>query len=169
MKKPLKFDANNVTMKLLLVLFLFLPISVSCEEKSCEDLSAENRSTIVLKIRDFIQLYKNSDVISAWNEDEIINHRFKLVSKKDTEQFVFKKDSDGNNYVLCMYGKKGAYASAPVEYWLIDESGFLCMYENLFSKKRGAIKIKKVEIDTDSGIVYAFRNHKRVLYKYAEF
>ena len=73
MKKPLKFDANNVTMKLLLVLFLFLPISVSCEEKSCEDLSAENRSTIVLKIRDFIQLYKNSDVISAWNEDEIID------------------------------------------------------------------------------------------------
>ena len=155
-----------MTAKLLLVLFLVLPISVSCKDKSCEDLSLENRSAIVLKIRDFIQLYKSSDAIPAWNEDEIVNHRFELVTKKDTEQFVFKKDSDGSNYVLCTYGKKGIYASAPVEYWLIDESGFLCLYENLHSKKRSAIKIKKIKIDTDNGIVYAFRNHKRVLYKY---
>ena len=89
-----------MTAKLLLVLFLVLPISVSCKDKSCEDLSLENRSAIVLKIRDFIQLHKSSDAIPAWNEDEIVNHRFELVSKKDTEQFVFKKDSDGSNYVL---------------------------------------------------------------------
>ena len=81
---------------------------------------------------------------------------------------MFKKDSDGNNYVLCIYGKKGAYASVPVEYWFIDGSGFLYVYENLLSKKRSMIKLTKIKIDTDNGIVYAFRNHKRVLYNYAE-
>lgn len=161
-------DVNDMTAKLLFVLFLLLPISISCKEKSCEDLSAKNRSAIVRKIRDFIQLHKSSDAVSAWNEDEIVNHRFERISKKDTELFVFKKDSDGNNYVLCTYGKKGAYASAPVEYWLIDESGFLCMHENLISKKRSSIKIKKIKIDTDNGIVYTFRNHKKVLYTYTE-
>ena len=94
-----------MTVKLLFVLFLLLPISISCKEKSCEDLPAKNRSAIVRKIRDFIQLHKSSDAVFAWNEDEIVNHRFECISKKDTELFVFKKDSDGNNYVLCTYGK----------------------------------------------------------------
>lgn len=98
-------DVNDMTVKLLFVLFLLLPISISCKEKSCEDLPAKNRSAIVRKIRDFIQLHKSSDAVSAWNEDEIVNHRFERISTKDTELFVFKKDSDGNNYALCTYGK----------------------------------------------------------------
>ena len=57
-------DVNDMTAKLLFVLFLLLPISISCKEKSCEDVFYEfvhkknDGGYIVLETGN-ICLYKN--------------------------------------------------------------------------------------------------------------
>ena len=62
-----------MTAKLMLVLFLLLPVSVFCKEKSCEDFSAENRNAIVLKIRDFKNWKKRWEVLDR-EERKVVNY-----------------------------------------------------------------------------------------------
>lgn len=67
--------------------------------------------------------------------------------------------------VTCTHGKKNSFITGPIEYWCI-ENGLLCIYqdENMLSKKQ--IRIGKIRIDEETGSLYAYRNNKKVEYKY---
>ena len=67
--------------------------------------------------------------------------------------------------VTCTYGKKDFFVTGPIEYWYI-ENGLLCIYqyENMPSKKQ--IKIGKIRIDEEKGILHAYRDNKKVEYQY---
>ena len=127
--------------------------------------SEDNRNEIIKKITNWIGIYTNSDLAFHWNEEEIINHRFELISDTKIETFVFHKADDGRQTVACTYGKKDSFVTGPIEYWCI-ENGLLCIYqdENMLSNER--IRIGKIRIDEEKGILYAYRNNKKVEYKY---
>lgn len=127
--------------------------------------SEDNRNEIIKKITNWIEIYTSSDLLFHWSEEEIINHRFELISDTKIETFVFHKADDGMQTVTCTYGKKDSFVTGPIEYWYI-ENGLLCIYqdENRLSKKQ--IKIGKIRIDEEKKILYAYRNNKKVEYKY---
>ena len=129
--------------------------------------SENNRNEIIKKITDWIKVCTNSDLLLPWDEEEIIDHRFELISDTAIEIFVFHRSDDGMQTTTCTYGKKDSFAAGTIEYWCI-ENGYLCIYqdENMLSKKQ--IKIGKIRIDKENGILYAYRNNKKVEYKYTK-
>ena len=90
--------------------------------------SEDNRNEIIKKITNWIEIYTSSDLLFYWSEEEIINHRFELISDTKIETFVFHKTEDGMQTVTCTYGKKDSFITGPIEYWGI-ENGLLCIYQ----------------------------------------
>ncbi|UTC75991.1 hypothetical protein E4O03_04595 [Treponema sp. OMZ 792] len=129
--------------------------------------SENNRKEIIRKITEWIMIYKSSDLLLPWTEDEIINHRFELISDTKIETFVFHQTDDEIQIVDCIYDKKDSFVTGPIEYWCI-ENGLLCIYqdENMLFKKR--IIIGKIRIDEEKEILYAYRNNKKIEYKYTK-
>lgn len=130
-------------------------------------MSEDNRNEVIKKIIDWIGTYTSSDLLLPWTEDEIINHRFELISDTKIETFVFHQTDDEIQIVDCIYGKKDSFVTGPIEYWCI-ENGLLCIYqdENMLFKKR--IIIGKIRIDEEKEILYAYRNNKKIEYKYTK-
>lgn len=127
--------------------------------------SENNRNEIIKKISDYVDVYKNSEILYPWTEDEILGRTFEKISNSEIEVMDFCTDDGGNNYALCQFGKKGEYVTGPIEYWKIDDSGNLCIYEDEFYKKMH-IKLGKIKVDEETGILYSLRNFKRVAYIY---
>lgn len=127
--------------------------------------SEDHRDEIIQKIIDWINVCKSDDILLPWIEEEIIDYTFELISDTEIENFVFHQSDDGMRVTTCSYGKKDSFVAGPIEYWSV-ENGYLCIYsdENILSRK--TIKIGKIRIDEEKGILYAYRNNKKVEYKY---
>ena len=130
--------------------------------------SDNNREEIIQEIKDYYSLITRNAYFAPepWNEDEIINHSFELISNTKIETFLFKKTEEGLLLTSCTYGKKGESITCPIESWHIDKDGFLCIspYNTVLSKK--IIRIGKLGIDEENEILHAQRNSKEVKYKY---
>lgn len=130
--------------------------------------SKENRTEIIQKIREWIMIVCGSDlyITSSWTEDEIINHRFELVSDDYVESFFIKKE--GKVFVTSLtYGKKGKTVTVPIKSWTLkDDSLYIYPYSDTASYRK--IKISRREIDKEKEIAHTYRNFKKAEYRYAE-
>ena len=127
--------------------------------------SKENRSKVIQKVRDWKEICTSSELLLPWTEEEVLNHSFELISERDVESYSFAKNSNGELTVACYHGIKDEFITGPIEYWRIED-GYLYIYPDYDSPKKGQTKIAKIKIDKENNILCGYRDYKKVVYKY---